>query len=522
MRRVPLNRGERGSANNITGSKSVPAPVGGLNARDSLANMPETDAVILENFFPTPSSVDSRLGYRSWATGLPAWVETLATYNGTSSKKMFAVSDGKIYDVTTQGAVGAAAVSGLTNSRHQFVNFSTLGGHYMYLVNGADKPQIYDGSAWTAVDGASTPAITGVTTTNLISVNSFKNRLWFIEKNSTKIWYLPVNSIGGAATKIDFGPLFKLGGYLMAMATWSIDNAAGVDDYAAFISSEGEVLTYKGIDPDFSSTWALAAQFRVGRPIGRRCTARVGSDVLVICADGLFPLSKALLTDRSQVQDAISNKITNLINNDVQQYNANFGWQVLLYPIGNKLYVNVPRVENSVQYQYVMNTITGAWTKFTGMNAACWELLNDSVYFGGSGTVYQADYGYTDNTAAITLKGKPAFSYFGNKGRQKQFTLIRPIFLSQGKVSAAIQINTDFQDVAPTATPTYSGTTGSLWDVSYWTTPTYWGGLNNLLKSWQAGRGVGFCATVNMVLQVKGVGVQWQSTDYVYQMGGTL
>jgi len=48
---------------NAASVASLPAPVGGWNARDSLANMDETDAVTLENYFPTVSSVVLRGGY---------------------------------------------------------------------------------------------------------------------------------------------------------------------------------------------------------------------------------------------------------------------------------------------------------------------------------------------------------------------------------------------------------------------------------------------------------------------------
>lgn len=41
----------------------IPAPVGGWNARDALANMPPTDAVKLVNFIPRGSYVQSRGGY---------------------------------------------------------------------------------------------------------------------------------------------------------------------------------------------------------------------------------------------------------------------------------------------------------------------------------------------------------------------------------------------------------------------------------------------------------------------------
>ena len=34
---------------------SIPSPIGGWNARDSLANMAATDAVTMNNWFPTPT-----------------------------------------------------------------------------------------------------------------------------------------------------------------------------------------------------------------------------------------------------------------------------------------------------------------------------------------------------------------------------------------------------------------------------------------------------------------------------------
>src|SRR5574343_1063656 len=124
-----------------------------------------------------------------------------------------------------------------------------------------------------------------------------------------KIWYLPIDSIAGAATSINFGPLFKLGGYLMAMCSWSMENTGGVDDYAAFVTSEGEVALYRGIDPTYSSTWQLVGLFRIGKPIGRRCFTRIGADTAMITADGVVMMSQALPTDRTQTASSISDKI---------------------------------------------------------------------------------------------------------------------------------------------------------------------------------------------------------------------
>ena len=68
---------------------SLPAPVGGWNARDSLANMEPTDAVTLENLFPQTSNVVLRGGYAEHATGLGGQVQSLMVYNSGATVKMF-------------------------------------------------------------------------------------------------------------------------------------------------------------------------------------------------------------------------------------------------------------------------------------------------------------------------------------------------------------------------------------------------------------------------------------------------
>lgn len=507
--------GGKAARNQVVKTTSIPAPVGGLNARDAMANMPETDAVTLENWFPTPTSLELRSGSDDHVTGFASQVESLMAYTNATTSKLFAAAGTAIYDATSSGAVGAAVQSGLSNARWQHVNITTPGGSYLYCVNGADAPKTYDGSSW------SNPAVTGVTTTLLTHIHLFKNRVWFVEKDSMRAWYLPLDSIAGAAVSINFGPLFKLGGYLMAMTSWSMENTGGVDDYAAFVTSQGEVALYRGIDPTYTSTWQLVGLFRVGRPIGRRCFTRVGADVAMITADGVVLLSQALPTERTQVNSSLSGKIQPLINTDVQGYSGNFGWQILLHPIGGKLILNVPQIENSVQYQYVMNTDNGSWCKFTGWNGACWELFNDNIYYGGATAVVKADYGTDDNGAAITATAKPAFSYFGSRGQTKRFTMVRPIFLCDGTISPAIALCTDFNDVNPTSTPSYTAVTGAAWDDATWDVDS-WAGSGSILKSWQTVTGVGFAGSMKMQLQSLGLTINWQSTDYAYEQGGIL
>lgn len=509
-------------------SKSTTSPIGGLNARDSLAAMPPQDAVILDNFFPTPTTVDLRLGYSKHVTGITGHVQSLMAYQTPSAGELFAAAEDSIFDVTSAGAVGSAVVTGLTSVRFQHTNIGTPGGQFLYCVNGADKPLLYDGSSWTEIDGTSSPAITGVTTTSLVHVHAYSSRLYFTEKDSFRVWYLPVNSIGGTATELDLSPLFKLGGYMMAVSSWTIDNAAGVQEYILFISSEGEIAMYEGGDPDSASLWNLVGMFRVGRPIGRRCFCRMGSDVILITADGFMPLSKALLTDRAQMADALSAKIVNLVNTDVQTYNANFGWEPILHPIGNKFIINVPTATNSTSKQYVMNTVTGAWCTFSGWNANCFCLFGDTLYFGSSDTatgdeayVAKCDTGYSDNGALITGEVKTAFDYFGSPGLLKQFHSVRPIFQTAGNITAAIAMDIDFENKPPTSTPAYSNTGGTLWNTGLWNTFTWFGGLE-IKKNWQGVRGIGYAGSLHMKVANNATPVKWMAVDYLYETGAIL
>jgi len=511
----------------VSQSKSMTAPIGGLNARDSLAAMPPEDAVILDNFFPTTTTVDLRRGAENWSTGYPANVESLMPYIKASTKYLFAASGTAFYDATSSGAVGAAVVTGLSNARWQSANMETPAGQYFYAVNGADKPRFYDGVAWVAVDGGTTPAISGVTTSLLVHLNVYKERLYFVEINSFRIWYLPVNSIGGAAQSFDLGSIFKLGGYLMAMATWTVDNAAGVNEYAVFITSEGEVAMYQGYDPSTSGTWSLIGMFRIGRPVGRRCFEKVGSDLIVITSDGAFPLSKALLTDRSQLQDAISAKIIQLINTDIALYKGNFGWDIKLFPLGNKLFINVPQYEGKTQYQYVMNTITGAWCRFINLNANCWCVLEDRIFYGGNlgsspntGYVALAETGSTDFDDPVTGEVKTAFQYFDAPGRLKRFMMVRPIFMAPGTIRPALRMDIDFENATPTTYGSFTPGAGTPWDTALWDT-FLWGGTDAIRKDWQAASGLGYAGALHMRIQ-NSDSVSWMSVDYVYEYGAII
>jgi hypothetical protein len=199
-----------GAGAGILTSGTIPAPYKGWDAISPKEDMDPACAVILDNWFPEPTSVRFRGGSTSWATGLGAGpVESLMPYHGVTTNKLFGARGTSIFDVTATGAVGAAAVSSLTNARWQHDQFTTPGGTFLFIVNGADAPRTFDGTSW------ATPSITGITASQAVHVNAHKRRIWMILKDSTKAAYLPTSSIAGAAQTFDLGPL------MTKAATWS-------------------------------------------------------------------------------------------------------------------------------------------------------------------------------------------------------------------------------------------------------------------------------------------------------------
>ncbi len=508
----------------VAQAHSLAAPIGGLNARDSVSLMPETDALQLDNLFPSTTNVDLRKGRTSFAT-FTGTCQTIIPYGG--SALFVAVHDGTdpgILSATAGGALSSILVGGsadtvqaLTSARFDYQNFGTVGGQFLTLVNGVDVPLQYNGSVWSA----SSMSGSGLTEANLFTVASYAERLWYAESGTFNIWYLPVQSITGTLTKLNLGSLFKMGGALSNIVTFSADTGSLLADFIAFVSTEGEVVVFSGDDPTSVTTWSRFAQFRVGRPVttGNRAWCKFGGEAVIVTADGAVPMSVAMMQDRADVSAAISDKIRNVFNRDVIDHGARFGWAVTLHPSGQKFIVNVPTAELSTGYQYVMNSQTKCWCRFTGWNAFCFEVQRDTLYFGGSGFLAKADTGLSDADSAIIAVAKQAFSYFGQRGRQKHMTMARPIITLDGPVNLGLGVDVDYQDTTPESLVPISGTSGTTWETAWDAT---WTGAAVTNRQWQSVRGIGFAIAPRIQFQALDINLSWSATDLVFEYGEIL
>lgn len=575
---------------------SIPSPIGGWNARDSLAAMQPTDAVQMVNWYPTPSDIMVRKGYTKYSTGITGRVNTLMNWAGPTSQRLYAAAGTKIYYADDGAAVEAFTV---TNDKFQHVNISTSGGHFLVACNGADPTLIYDGSAWFKVATTSTAqtissitrggtgnltatlttasahglitgnrvtisgatpsgfngtfvitvtgtttftytmaadpggnasvmgsytviGITGVDSSTFINVNLFKNRLYFTQKDTLKVWFLDVNSIGGAASPLDYGSIARNGGFVQAVGTWTLDAGQGADDYYVVVTNMGEVIVYNGTDPTDAAKWALKGVWQVGQTFSRRCFFKWAGDLLLLTQDGLLPLSSALQSSRLDPRVNLTDKIYYAVSEAASLFPNNFGWQINYFAPENMLILNIP-VDGGCE-QYVMHTITKSWARFTGIDTTCWEVHdNDSIFFGGNGFVgkFWADESDSGNNINATVA--QAYNYFDARGTQKRFTMVRPIIVTyNGNPTIQAALNLDFDTTDQTGTLAFNPLdfNGGKWDTAKWDQTSWSGKLIN--KNWQGVTGIGYAAGLQLTTASQGIEIHWASTDFVLEAGGVI
>lgn len=516
MMRKPLS-GKKSSTQSTDLERSVGAPVGGLNSRDPLAGMKPTDALVLDNFICTTTTVKARSGQQNFVTGFGATekVWSLLPYRAAPSDKMFAATDSGIYDVTTSGVVGAV-VTACTSGKWEYLNGANAGIRYLVAVNGVDPAKLYNGAAW------ANAAITGVSPSDLTNLLQFKFRIYFTQKDTLSFWYLAVNAVQGAATEFPLSPLFARGGSLLALGSWSLDGGSGMDDYFAAITTEGEVAVYQGTDPSNAATWALIGTYLVPKPIGKKCLYKYGGDLLIITESGIVPMSKVLQAVAIERDSAISDKIVGALNTDTALYKSNYGWSLTLLSAQNLLILNVPVTDGVTSKQYVMNTVTGAWSTFSGMKAFCFLELGSRLFYGALAKVVLALTGESDFDANIPLRAMTSYNGFGDRMRNKQVKLFRPNLKLNRSITVNLAIAVNYE-AAPYTAP---GSTGSnnvaLWNFSNWN-QALWGGADFIDANWRSvAHKPGYVLALVMEVNEKDYILEWNSNDYLLEVGSSF
>jgi hypothetical protein len=497
----------------------MPSPVAGLNLSDSIDQMDASYATALENIVPNGQNCSVRKGHTflnglASASSVIQTLEGMANNDGTFQVLAGDSSTNKLYRVTSGSMT---AISGAYTST--VFNCDTFG-YQTYFCNGVDDVQVV------ATGAAAASTFSGVTLGNLISVSSFKERLYFIEKNTLKIWYGNTRALGASAlASYDFQYAMKDGGYLVACGSFSNNFSISTEEIFFALSSEGELLFYSGSSPaDVTTPWGIVRRSKIGRPLGYKALVAVENDVWILTDQGIMPLTAVFGNEPSVSLDTVGQKVNPLIAQYAASIPFSHLWKGSYCSKERKVYISIP-TSNVTNFLLVYNLVGKAWTTYTFyQNTLALKIMSigGSVYYGGvNGNVYTGETGYSDyltsnTTNATRFFGRGAFSFLGNRGLWKAYRDIKPLIKTVRTANLSLAVDTDFKQTSDTSTISAGSSIYTPWGSAW---GSNWSAGVDYIFDRHAVKGQGYSVAIKMAGSINGSPLEINGFDIRYTQG---
>ena len=476
------------------------APVMGMDGTVPLTQMRPGVAVYLYNLLPSEYGCRTRPGYLTWAQNLDGGaVHTIFPFNsqvlGGADNRLFCATQNGIYNISAQGEDNPAAVVTFPTQSADAGYISFLhhtdpsGNQVLLIADSANGMYEYNpvGGVWTKY----TTEITGVDPTQVAFIMLHKGRIWMIERNASDAWYLPIGARAGAASRFQFGSKMQYGGFLVGLYNWSQDGGDGVDDYLVGVSKGGDVMIFRGRDPDFADAWDMVGIWFIGKvPENRRVGTETGGDTLLLSIFGVTSVSVLMAgVDPTKVSRNVTAKISRFVGDAIRNKIDDPYWEIKPLREENLMIINSPKAVNERNIQYALNINRlaeesgGGWALMRDVPATTWESYNAETFFGTEdGRVCRLG-GSLDNVdiaggggIGIEFSGLGRFTNYGDP-RFKQVQYMRPAFIATNLIEVDVLAVYDFVLIEPTAAGSVSEISGPLWDVSIWD-QAFWSGFS--------------------------------------------
>jgi hypothetical protein len=163
------------------------------------------------------------------------------------------------------------------------------------------------------------------------------------------------------------------------------------------------------------------------------------------------------------------------------------------------------------------------------MNANCWAVFNDNLYYGGNdGRVYRADTTALDLATPIDAVAQGAYNYYKMQGSLKQWKMLQPILTTDSSSRPAVGISTDFKDNASLGTPTAGQTISAVYDSAIYDTDVY-AVEGRTIADWTSVQGLGFAGSIHIRARTgreSGVSIwgvsDWGRDQWSYTISGDV
>jgi hypothetical protein len=494
-------------------------PLKGLSHATELETTDPLLASILTNWITEDDRITVRPGYikvGEIAAGTP--ISTVVPFYGDPGKLAFAAG-GKLYDLG-----GVQLSTGYGSDDWAWTSFSNLSAvDYTIMVNGVNGVWSWNGTAFADESAAITVPVgePWISVAKFDKVLSHMNRIWFADSLNLAVYYLPVQQKNGALNLLPLNAMFKRGGHIQAVYTWSIDGGMGLDDALAIFSSNGEVAIYSGVDP--ASDFKLVGIFRFDSPMSKNSIVNFGGDLYVMISTGLVPMTTLIRAETEQLGKSDLN-VMKEFESISKLYRGDFGWQVLINHHTNHAICNMPASGGGTYQQMVRRMPGQVWTKWVDIPARCWGWLDNHTYFGSNdGKIYRGGTEYlNDNGTPIAADVRFAWSNYKSV-QKKNFKMMRLYSITDGQPRPYMDLEVDYNNLPPTNQPelTLGPSGGSDWNTATWDVD-FWAASIEPKQNWQGVTGLGRVGAIRVRVSVSGCSFSIAGADVIYELGGLM
>ena len=348
-------------------------------------------------------------------------------------------------------------------------------------------------------------------------VTAHMNRLFFADNSNLAIYYLPLQQKSGVVKVFPLNAMFRRGGSIRAMYTWTVDGGAGMDDHLVIFSSNGECVIYKGTDPD--TNFSLVGIYRFDSPMSKHSVAQYGGELYVLISTGLVPLSSMLRAESDRLGQS-ERSVTSLFLNNAIAYRSDQGWQAFLNPSSGRMFCNMPQGAPNRYRQMVRHMPKSVWTTWSGVPARCWNWLDPFVYFGDdSGNVYEMHPMHlSDGGNGIRVDVQMAWNNF-KTASDKHFKGVTTYYASDGDVHPTIDVKVSYDSTTPQNTPDIGDTAeGADWNIADWNTAS-WATGERELSFWNGVKSLGHVGAVRMTAVLTNSSFKIRGWDVEFEKG---
>lgn len=508
------------NANTIYDLSNIPFPSGGTLATEDAEDIETENGDVFG--WTSTGGYDVSTGYTGGDWSVVQFATTGGVYLiGVNGEDTGFIYDGSVfyplveggvsrlnYDAETTPFADGETVTGGTSGATATIFRAVDEGATGYILVTGISGTFQDNELLTSATGSATangaPSVAapgidfgGLTSADMSFVWSYKNRLWFIQKESLNVYYMAdVDQVGGTATLLPLGGVFSNGGSLMFGARWSMENSGdgGLSDQNVFVTNFGEAAVFQGSNPEDANDWALVGVYRTGAPLGKKAYLRGGGD-LAICTDvGLVPLSKAISLDITALNVAtISYKIADAWS-DAIRFRGTQNWQAYVWSQGKMALIAPPDlIGSSFPVVFVTNTETGAWARYTNWQANCFTIYRGELYFGSpNGQVFKGNTTGTDDGQPYTGTVISLYDDIGAPASAKIGKMARAVTRSNFPISDRVTIRTNYDVTIPSAPDAQAIFGDNAWGSGVWGTSIWGAEIPEAFQAnWKSAGGIG-------------------------------